>query len=117
MKGYTIAVQCCGPKMTEAMLRLVARKLPGLLGGSYDAPVGILCFGSRGHAERAGRLLLNIGWKVGKYIMEAEIDLKGHRIRVGQPVDGWASVDPDDLRVDGAGNRGVVMRYKERVGV
>lgn len=115
MKGYTIAVRCGGPKTTAAMLRLVARKLPGLLGGSYDA--GILCFGSRGHAERAGRLLLNIGWKVGKYIMEAEIDLKGHRIRVGQPVDGWESVDPDDLRVDDAGNRGVVMKYRERVGV
>ena len=113
MKGYTIAVKCGGPKTTAAMLRLVARKLPGLLGGSYDA--GILCFGSRGHAERAGRLLLNSGWKVGKYIMEAEIDLKGHRIRVGQPVDGWESVDPDDLRVDDAGNRGVVMRYTSRV--
>lgn len=115
MKGYTIAVRCGGPKMTAAMLRLVARKLPGLLGGSYDA--GILCFGSRGHAERAGRLLLNSGWKVGKYIMEAEIDLKEHRIRVGQPVDGWESVDLDDLRVDDAGNRGVVMKYRERVGV
>ena len=113
MKGYTIAVQCGGPKMTEAMLRLVARKLPGLLGIGYNAPVGILGFGSRGHAERAGRLLLNSGWRVGKYIMEAEIDVKGHRIRV----DGWASVDPEDLRVDGAGNRGVVMRYRERVGV
>ena len=117
MKGYTIAVQCGGPRMTEAMLRLVARKLPGLLGVGFNAPVGILGFGSRGHAERAGRLLLNSGWRVGKYIMEAEIDVKGHRIQVRQPVDGWESVDPDDLRVDGAGNRGVVMKYRERVGV
>jgi hypothetical protein len=113
MKGYTIAVRCGGPKMTKAMLRLVARKLPGLLGGSYEA--GVLCFGSRGHAERAGRLLLNSGWKVGKYIMEAEIDLKEHRIQVGQPVDGWESVDPEDLRTDSSGNRGVVMRYTSRV--
>jgi hypothetical protein len=116
VKVFTLATRIADPDKNPLMARIQIRiigKLAGLLGGVHtDAPVVILCFGTKKHAEKARDELLRRRWPVGKYIMTAEMDRDWKSLKIGAPADGWNAVDAEDLQVDRDGNRGVRMQLE-----
>lgn len=111
MTGYVVELQAAQPNLTQTALRLLSRKLPGAADFYWTPPTAAVVFTSLGAAKRAGRVLDLMGWRVGRYIMLAEVDVLRKRFWLKVPAEGWETVAPEDILKDPAGHLHVVQRF------
>lgn len=110
MKVYTLAAVVTDPITHPLRARremAMINRMPGLIGAVPGMFAAIFVFGTVAHAEKAQAAFRKFGTSCGKYIMTAELSDDKKHLQIGEPVCGWDNVDPENLRKDEKGNRGV----------